>query len=161
MFVVSVSKNKIKKSIITAAVVMFVSLCVVLVFKGIYKMQNSGAENGVKVNVTGEEDLLEFISQLGWETDEQPLEVREVVIPEEFDEVYNNYNQIQLSQGYDLEKYAGYRVKRWTFVVRNYPEVSPEDDFVRINILVFNNEIIGGDVCSVKLDGFMHGFYKE
>ena len=46
-----------------------------------------------------------------------------------------NYNQIQIQQGFNLEKYAGQRVKRWTYIVRNYPETSPEDDYIRINIM--------------------------
>ena len=88
-------------------------------------------------------------------------EIKTFFIPETFDDVYNNYNQIQTEQGFNLEKYAGQRVKRWTYVIRNYPDTSPTDDFIRINILVSDDIVIGGDVCSVKLDGFMHGFSKE
>ena len=57
-----------------------------------------------------------------------------------------------------MQKYAGMKVKRWTYIVRNYPDTLPEDDYIRINILVSDGVVIGGDVCSVKLDGFMHGF---
>ena len=35
------------------------------------------------------------------------------------------------------------------------------EEFIKINILICDNVVIGGDVCSVKLDGFMHGFLKE
>ena len=34
----------------------------------------------------------------------------------------------------------------------------PTEDEVTANILVYENKIIGGDICSVNLDGFMHGF---
>ncbi len=57
-----------------------------------------------------------------------------------------------------MTKYAGKRCKRYSYSVLNYPE-EPED--VRANILVYNGKIIGGDVCSLKLDGFMHGFAME
>lgn len=158
MFVVSVSKNKIKKSIITAIVVIVLSFSLVMLIKSVGNIQSSSTNVSSSLTVASEEDLLKFISFHGWEVDTQPAEVRDVIIPETFDEVYSNYNQIQIQQGFNLEKYAGQRVKRWTYIVRNYPETSPEDDYIRINILVSDNNVIGGDVCSVKLDGFMHGF---
>ena len=46
--------------------------------------QSSDAENN--------QERLKFISQFGWEVDSEPVEVNEVIIPQEFDDVYNNYN---------------------------------------------------------------------
>lgn len=158
MFVLSVSKNNLKKSVITAIVVIVLSFCLIFSIKFIGDIQNNNSSVGSSLAVEDEDDILKFISYYGWEVDRQPAEVRDVIIPETFDEVYANYNEIQLEQGFNLEKYAGQRVKRWTYIVRNYPETSPEDDYIRINILVSDDVVIGGDVCSVKLDGFMHGF---
>lgn len=158
MFVVSVSKNKLKKSIITAGIVVAISICLVLILSCPGNIQSNNVSAGTSLTATSEEDILRFISHYGWEVDSQPAEVRDVIIPEAFDEVYSNYNEIQLEQGFNLEKYAGQRVKRWTYIVRNYPDTAPEDDYIRINILVSDDTVIGGDVCSVKLDGFMHGF---
>lgn len=161
MFVVSVSKNKIKKALFTALAVIVLSLFIVLLIKGLGSIQATQTGAGISLAASSDQERLSFISHLGWDVDEEPVEVREVVIPEIFDDVYSNYNDIQLEQGFDLEKYAGQRVKRWTYVIRNYPETTPEDDYIRINLLVSDGAIIGGDVCSVKLDGFMHGFNKE
>ena len=158
MFVVSVSKSRLKKSIITAGIVISLSICLVLLLKCLGNIQGGNVNAGALLTAVSEEDILKFISYYGWEVDSQPAEVRDVVIPETFDEVYSDYNEIQLEQGFDLEKFAGQRVKRWTYIVRNYPETSPEDDYIRINILISDGVVIGGDVCSVKLDGFMHGF---
>lgn len=161
MFVVSVSKNKIIKMLLTSVVVIALSLALVFLIKCIGDIQASQTISGKSDSAASEGEILTFISNYGWEVDEEPVEVREVVIPETFDDVYNNYNKIQLEQGFNLEKYAGLRVKCRTYIVRNYPNTMPEDDFIRINLLIYDNEIIGGDVCSVKLDGFMHGFSKE
>ncbi len=159
MFVVSLSKNKIKKSVCIGLAVVLLSFCVIASLWFIGNIQEShSAENSL--SAVNESDILRFISTYGWQVDDEPVEVRDVIIPETFDEVYNNYNKIQSEQGFDLEKYAGMRVKRWTYIVRNYPETSPEDDYIRINILVSDGKVIGGDVCSVKLDGFMHGFSR-
>ena len=158
MFVVSVSKNKIKKSALMAFVVIVFSLLFVFFIKCIGDVQNKQTSTGVSLSAKNENEILEFISNYGWEVDKEPVEVRDVIIPETFDDVYENYNAIQSQQGFDLKKYTGQRVKRWTYVVRNYPETVPEDDYIRINLLVSDGVVIGGDVCSVKLDGFMHGF---
>lgn len=161
MFVVSVSKNKIKKAILTISVVISLSLLLVLLLTFLGVKQGGQTTTGVSTSAENETEILEFVSFCGWEVDKEPVEVRDVVIPQTFDDVYNNYNDIQLQQGFDLSDYAGQRVKRWTYIVRNYPGSSPEDDFIRINLLVFDGRVIGGDVCSVKLDGFMQGLYKE
>lgn len=161
MFVVSLSGKKFKRVFFLFGGI-FLALTVLLgiLFAG-DKVSDIAVDGRNLTLISNSEDVLSFISSLGWEVDENPMEVREVVIPEVFDDVYSNYNDIQRSQGFDLQKYAGRRVKRWTYVIRNYPETKPEDDFIRINILVCDEKIIGGDVCSIKLDGFMHGVFKE
>ncbi len=161
MFVVSLSKNKIQKALFTAVAVVALSLCLVLAIAFVGSLQATKTSTGTSLTATNEQERLAFISHYGWEVDKDEVEIQEIVIPDVFDDVYNNYNEIQLEQGFDLTKYAGQRVKRWTYVVRNYPGTSPEDDFIRLNLLISDGVIIGGDVCSVKLDGFMHGFDKE
>ena len=161
MFVVSFSKNKIKKMFFTALAVGVLSLCLVLLIAFIGQYQSTQTSAGISLLATNEQERLAFISHYGWEVDKDAVEIQEIVIPEVFDDVYENYNEIQLEQGFNLTKYAGQRVKRWTYIVRNYPDTSPEEDYIRLNLIVSDGVIIGGDVCSVKLDGFMHGFDKE
>lgn len=101
-----------------------------------------------------EEQRQEFLKVLGWEVDSEPYEVADVLIPKKFDEVYARYNAIQKGQGLDLEKYRGKRCKRYAYLVHNHPS---GEKTVRINLLVYGGKIVGGDVCSLGLDGFMHG----
>jgi hypothetical protein len=108
-----------------------------------------------KVKAKSNEERVAFAEAFGWELDPAPLEVMEVIIPEEFDEVYIEYNDIQIKQGFDLEKQAGKRAKRYTYAILNYPGVS---DGVRFNLLAIGDKIIGGDVSSQHAGGFMHGF---
>lgn len=159
MFVVSLSSKKIKKVLLPLLCFVFAVSAVVL-FRCFSTTADKTSEvESVGKNITDSSQILTFISTFGWEVDEEPDEVREVIIPAEFDDVYNNYNAIQLKQGYDLQKYAGERVKRWTYTIKNYPEYV-DQECIKINILVYKGEVIGGDVCSVRLDGFMHGFSK-
>ena len=73
--------------------------------------------------------------------------------------VFNAYNEIQLSQDYDLSAYKGFQVTKWVYRIVNYPGYA-DKDCIQITLLVYNGYVIGGDVCSVELDGFMHGFKK-
>ncbi len=158
MFVVSLSSSNLKKILGVA----FALVAVILVAVFFVNSQSNVTVKKVDLQTAETaDDRLKFISDFGWIVDEDPVEVRQIAIPQEFDDVYNNYNQLQLSQGYDLTGFAGRSVKRWTYVIRNYPNVSSNEDYVRINLLVCDGKIIGGDVCSIKLDGFMHGFEKD
>lgn len=107
------------------------------------------------LTVRNNDDRIEFIGHFGWEVKDEPTDIVEVVIPPKFDEVYENYNNIQKHQGFDLEKQQGKRVKRYSYIVTNYPDYPDE---VKINLLVLGTKVVGGDVCSTSLDGFMHGF---
>lgn len=104
------------------------------------------------------EERMTFFSQFGWEIDENPVQVKEVIIPQEFDETYEEYNDIQRQQNLDLEKYKGARVKMWSYNILNYPGYENTDGIILGNILVYEDIVIGGDVCSSELGGFMHTF---
>ncbi len=104
------------------------------------------------------EERIHFLTGYGWEVEEEPVEIIEVIVPEEFDQVYQDYNAIQKKQGLDLEKYSGRRCKRYTYSVTNYPDANFT---VRANLLVYEGKIIGGDVCAIEESGFMHGFAME
>lgn len=107
-----------------------------------------------EVTLSTNEQRVAFLKSLGWEVAGEPSSVSEIIIPQTFNKVYNNYNAIQKEQGYDLTKYRGVRAKRWTYSVSNYPGVA---DGVRANLLIYNDRLIGGDISSVSLDGFMKG----
>lgn len=104
------------------------------------------------------EDRVEFLSQFGWEVEDDPLETVEVVIPTEFDTVFAGYNEIQKTQGLDLSKYKKKTVTRYTYEVTNYPGYAGT---VHANVIVYRNRVIGGDICTADMDGFIHGFEKK
>lgn len=156
MFVCSVSSSSLAK-VITPVIALVV--VAVVIFSCLSDKKDKISEASA-VNVSSTSDVLDYISSLGWEVSDEPDEIKEVVIPHQFDEVYNRYNEIQKSQGFDLLPYAGERVKRWSFTIKNYPGYENKD-CIKINILVYEGCVIGGDVCSVELDGFMHGLSGE
>ncbi len=123
------------------------------------------AESGVTVSyrydkVKSADDAANFLSQFGWVVDAGSVETREVTIPAEFDKVFAGYNELQKSQGLDLTKYKKKTVTRHTFTVTNYAEQVGTKGTVYANVLVYRNRVIGGDICSADVNGFIHGFEK-
>jgi len=154
VFIWSFKTSKKELILLIVGIVLFVAAIVYVLWP---KGDNQTAllvQQGYSLEAETQEQRMNFIGQFGWEVEQEPVEVREVVIPSQFGEVYEKYNVIQLEQGFDLTKYKGERAKRWTYRVTNYPSY---DNVVYINILIRNGKVIGGDVCSLGLDGFIHG----
>ena len=154
MFVYSIKSKHIKVALLVAFVIMTVISLIILS----QDSQQTG-KSGMSIKASTHEERMAFLSQYGWEIDEEPIEVQEVIIPAEFDDTYTAYNEIQKAQGFDLTVYAGMRAKRWTYMIKNYTGYENQD-CIHVNVLVYDGLVIGGDVCSVELDGFMHGFSK-
>ncbi len=100
------------------------------------------------------EERLSFFRQFGYEAKENPVSVKEVVVPEEFDDVYNEYNELQKSQGLDLTDYKGVRVKSWSYEIINYPGYE-NSGVIRGNLLTYGGTVIACDISNVELGGFM------
>lgn len=90
---------------------------------------------------------------MGYKPENEPAEVVRVVIPSQWDNVYNNYNELQKQGGFDLTPYKGKACIRYTYEI--------PDEFARGNVLVYDGKIIGGDVCSITLDGIMLPIEKD
>ena len=101
-----------------------------------------------------------FLKEMGWETAKSYDEYRAVTIPEQWNEVYISYNKLQKKQGFDLTPYKGKIVEIYTYKIKNYPGHEGEDG-IRCNLMVYDGQLIGGDVCSTALDGFMQGLKME
>lgn len=153
MFVYSIKSKHIKVLLL----LLFVAFTVVSLFVLSRDSTQTGKGDNMSLKASTHEERMAFLSQFGWEIDEEPVEVREVIIPEEFDDTYTAYNEIQKKQGFDLTVYAGMRVKRWTYTVKNYAGYENQE-CIHANILVYDGLVVGGDICSVELDGFMHSF---
>lgn len=93
------------------------------------------------------------VASYGWNVDGGSEVTETVQIPEEFDAVYREYNKLQKLCGFDLTKFRGKSVTRYTYRVTNFPYETGAEVFV--NILVYEGTMIGGDCMTTALDGFM------
>lgn len=98
-------------------------------------------------------DCVEYLRQLGYETDPDSADSRTVMIPKEFDAVYEAYNALQKECGFDLTRYAGKRVELTTLKITNWPE----EEEVLADVLVYKKRVVGGAVYTASVDGFMQG----
>ncbi|MEG2571319.1 MAG: DUF4830 domain-containing protein, partial [Clostridia bacterium] len=110
-----------KKKIIAGILGVAVAVCAVVMLNtdNTVELRTDGAARIEVESIRSAADCAAFLGRLGWQVGDEPLEFMELQIPQEFDEVYRKYNDIQKKQGLDLEKYAGKRAMRYSFAVSN------------------------------------------
>ncbi len=154
MMIVSakVSKRKLLTGLLAAVGI----ICLlVFLFNRSDVPETSGDTTAPSTDAATNEARIAYLVSFGWEVQETPVETQEVRIPEEFNEVFTRYNQLQQTQGFDLTEYAGKSAKRYVYAITNYPDGSSD---YYATVLVHKNRIIGGDVTSTAQGGKMHGF---
>ncbi len=152
MFLISLKSLKGKFILLAAIVVATVIGFTVL--SSSESSDASPADGALNYSAGTEAERISFISQLGLTVNEEPDSVTQFIIPQQFDTVYEEYNKIQINAGLDLTPYKGCTVKRWTYTVSDFPQYE-NSNAVKINLIIYNNRIIGGDICSLEIDGFM------
>ena len=134
--------------LLAAAVVL--ALCLGGAKHGGEKPQRTDAKGGTN------EARIAFLAEYGWEVSAEPVQTQQVRVPEEPGEVFLRYNELQISQGYDLTQYSGKTLRRYVYTVTNYPAADGGPYYA--TVLVYKNEVAGGDVCSAAQNGVMHSF---
>jgi hypothetical protein len=150
MFVYTAKLNKRKAllSVIIAALV----LALIIILVSVLRDGNNTAAS--EIVIKDSKDVVLYLSSMGWETEKEPLEVKEIVIPREFTGVYADYIELQRSQGYTIDQYGGLEATRYTFRVLNYP--TNKKDIVA-DVIVHGTTVIAGDIQSTSINGFMTG----
>jgi len=98
----------------------------------------------------------DYLSSLGWKYGE--VTQKEVTIPATFNQVYQNYNELQKEQGFNLENYKGRTAVLYTYTITNYND----NENVIANLLVSDGVLIGADLCDPSADsGFLVALGKN
>ena len=149
MMVMTAKVDK-KKILIGIAAALVLIIAAFTIFGG------KGEDTTPTAATVGNNDArVEFLKGFGWDVANTPVESSQVRIPDKSSEVYDRYNALQKSQGYDLSPYAGKNVMRYVYKVNNYPNATEP---VYATILVYKNQIIGGDVTDTAAKGQIRGF---
>ena len=145
---VMTAKVDLKKIALILGAVAAVILGLILLFGGDHTQTTAATP------VSNNEQRVQFLESLGWEVAASPAESGQVRIPETATEVFDRYNQLQKQQGYDLSTYAGKNVMRYVYKVENFPDASEP---VYATVLVYKNQIIGGDITDTSAGGKVQG----
>lgn len=105
-------------------------------------------------------NIIRFLEENGWDADTESGSSSEKTIPAVFDETYEEYALLQEEQGFDLQKYKGRKITVLSYPLRNYPGYENEEN-IFINILIYNNNIIGADIHSTSINGFITGAVRD
>ena len=104
-------------------------------------------------DLTTQEARLNCLTSYGWTCDPGSEARRTALIPDPLDAVYQKYNRLQTPCGFNLERYRGKLVECYTYQIMNFPYETHQPVFA--NLLIYEGSLIGGDIMSTALDGFM------
>ena len=149
MMVMTAKVNPKKVMLALAAVAALVLALILLLGGGQEPTQTSAPA------ASSNDQRVKFLTDFGWEVTTSPTESSQVKIPDKTSEVFERYNALQKNQGYDLSKFAGKKVMRYVYKINNYPGATEP---VYATLLVYKNQIIGGDVTDTAAKGKIRGF---
>lgn len=146
------SCSKLTKKSASIIILIFALLSIALLY---LRSGNDGSKFSLAafIDASGIEGREKYLNSLGWEVDIKSEEAHTVLLPSDFDGVIAEYNKLQLQQGFDLSAYAGIECRQFTYKVTNYPGY---DGDVFATLYIHGSRIIGGDIHSARIDGFMH-----
>lgn len=147
IFHVRHAKRKIFTFVATVAVI----LCAVLLLPGCF---GKNGDSPAPVIAPTPEQQLAYLSQSGWQAEPAPIETLELQLPDDLKADYADYCKLQDEQGLPFSQFAGQTVKRYTYVVTNYPGI---ERGVQANLYLCGEQIIGGDIISTGENGFQSG----
>lgn len=146
MFIFTAKINRRKIAVVLAAAVICGAAAVAVLGTRRAAAAAVVSPKGVKTA----EDRAAYLRSWGWEVPDSAVSVEELELPEKLGEEYTEYLALQTDQGFDLSKYTGKRVRRYTYDVLNYPT---GETGVVAHLLIYKNTVIGGEVMG---DSFLH-----
>ena len=152
MMVMTAKVDKKKIVMVLAAAAVLVAALIMLFGGG------GDAAPTAAPSLSSNDGRVQFLKSFGWEVASSPVESGQVRIPQEGSEVFDRYNALQKSQGYDLTPYAGKTVMRYVYTVNNYPDSTEP---VYATLLIHKNQVIGGDITDTSATGIIQGFTKS
>ena len=146
---VMTAKVDMKKTAIILGAIAALIIGIIMLFGG------SDVQTTSAPTASGNDARVQVLKDFGWDVTASPTESSQVRIPEQTSEVFDRYNQLQKSQGYDLSKLAGKNAMRYVYRINNFPGAT---DPVYATVLVYKNQIVGGDVTNTSAKGKVQGF---
>jgi hypothetical protein len=132
-FFITLSKRTL--GVILAVVIIFIILAGQIV---------SADLNGIDGSTNAKR--MSYLKGIGLNADDSNVTHKDILIPENFNDVYSNYNALQKKSGFDLTNFRGKYAVLYTY------SLNSEYD---IHLIVYKNRIIGGDIAALNINGEM------
>ena len=132
---------------------------VLLILAGLWGIVRLNSRSDNRPDGSTAEKRIEYIRSYGWDVGIAPTAIKEIRIPANFDEAYEQYNALQREQGFDLRKYRACYAYKYTYDILNYGEPSPVP--ICVNLIVYEGRIIGADISSSEANGLVTVLAKK
>lgn len=140
-----------KKTKAVLSILIFGLVMALLIVLTGHRDRTEKSEQTPEIHLAANTDRITYLESYGWQLDPEPLETLQFLLPETLEEPYLTYNDLQISQGFDLRPYCGQQLSRYTYEVTNYPE---RPDGVQINLYICGEIPVAGDILCTGSDGF-------
>jgi len=137
--------------------VLLVILCSLLLCLGFISRYTYAASNEKNGKTNG--DRVGFLSSIGCVVENNPSCKKNITIPTNFSDVYDNYNEIQKQANFDLSHFKGENCTVYSYKVISFSDVDAENTFA--NLIVYKDRIIGGDISQVSIGGQMYPLNRK
>lgn len=137
-------------AVCVAMLAIFTALCVVSAMGAMTDNEETASGASVK----NEQAAADYLRAVG-EEDAAQLSCERITIPEQFDEVYEEYNGMQRQSGFDLSEYKGKDALRFTFALTRH-DASYAVLLVRDCAVIgghYSNGEYGGEYLPLEKDG--------
>ena len=137
-------------AVCVAMLAIFTALCVVSAMGAMTDNEETASGASVK----NEQAAADYLRAVG-EEDAAQLSCERITIPEQFDEVYEEYNGMQRQSGFELSEYKGKDALRFTFALTRH-DASYAVLLVRDCAVIgghYSNGEYGGEYLPLEIDG--------
>lgn len=131
-----------KKSLAVILAALIIALVIAGQFFSAHAGRINGSTNALRVS---------YLKGLGVDPDDSGCVSKDIIIPQSFSDVYQNYNKLQKKAGFDLSRYKGRSATVYTY---------PLTAGTVANLIVCDGAIIGGDIAETALNGQMKPLSK-
>lgn len=143
-------KRAAKIAVISALAVVLIALCVIIAVGRRVSVPDFATADEVGRYSTLAADTnaqAKFLSQFGIKIDKSTKKTDTVTIPKDFNEVYEDYNDLQLEAGLDLKPFRGEQVSRVVY------KINKKEGYA--TLLIFRGRVIGGHLSTGEFsDGY-------
>lgn len=130
----------------TLAIIIAVLIIFLLIVSRVFAVSSVGIDGSTNHN------RVMYLESLGLLVDDSNVSSKEIVIPETFDAIYKEYNSLQKKAGFNLIHYKNKTATLYTYCLGNKKE--------QAHLIVYKNEIIGGDIADMNVNGGMRALVK-